>query len=84
MGMSGEGVDSSFVAQAAERVDGVLVFSTDLKSRYGTVPELGSTADLEIFHNAERGPGGPWAPENVGQVPASGVRGCGPRINLSD
>lgn len=63
--MSGQGVDSSFVVRAAEQVDAVLVFSTNLKGRYGTTPEPGSTADLEIFHNAERGPGGPWTPENV-------------------
>ena len=57
-------------------MDGVLVFSTDLKSRYGTVPELGSTADLEIFHNAERGPGGPWAPEQFGAPTTSLVAFC--------
>jgi len=52
--------DDTYAPFAASWIENVLRFTNDFSNLYGNVPEADSTAEQEIGHNAETGPGGPW------------------------
>ena len=73
-------ITNSQSASAASVTD---ITSSDLSPISPTSLPL-STGSSAVFTVIPNGQQCSTAPSTLGQVPAGGVRGCGPRINLSD
>jgi len=57
---TGADTDESYAPFAARWIEHIQTFATSFAAGYSDQPEPGSTADLELNHSTESGPGGLW------------------------